>query len=148
MTSSGRRAMFLWPRSMVMPGCCCCNSRGADSAAARWLISLRECSKAAFARATTSSSEMGVGASLLIASVRTGNRRAGRRWCSVVQSCSRRRLAVGAAVPVPVLECQWSMARGREGEEGSGGGRRRLCALAKCVPGTLNSAGAQEAKKG
>jgi hypothetical protein len=32
-------------------------------------MSLRECSKAALARTTTSSSEMGVGASLLIASV-------------------------------------------------------------------------------
>jgi hypothetical protein len=67
MTSSGRRAMFLWPRSIVMPGCCCCNSRGV-SAAARWLMSWRECSKAAFASATTSSSEMGLGTSLLIAS--------------------------------------------------------------------------------
>jgi hypothetical protein len=88
-TSSGRREMFLWPRSMVMPGCCCCSSRGADSAAARWLMSLRECSKAAFARATTSSSEMGVGASLLIAggsrwSLAMRRQREARTCCSLV----------------------------------------------------------------
>ncbi len=78
MTSSGRRAMCLWPRSMVMPGCCCWRSRGAVSEAERWLISWRECSKAAFARATTSLSEMGVGASLLIASSHRAGRAIGR----------------------------------------------------------------------
>lgn len=65
--------MFLWPRSMVMPGCCCCKSRGADSTGTRWLMSLRLSSKAALVRATTSSSEMGVGMSLLIVTGRVGD---------------------------------------------------------------------------
>ena len=92
-TSSGRRAMFLWPRSMVMPGgCCCCSSRGASG---RWTMSWREWSMAAFARATTSSSEMGTGASLLMTSGGqwVGRRRRGAQTCSCsggehVQRCS------------------------------------------------------------
>jgi hypothetical protein len=86
MTSSGRRAMFLWPRSMVMPVCCCCTSRGASGP--RWLMSWRECEKAAFARATTSSSGMGTGVSLLMAETETGGGQRGGRRLRRVQTCS------------------------------------------------------------
>lgn len=66
-TSSGRRTIFLWPRSMVIPGCCCCNSGGVCSA--RRSMSSRESWIIWRATATTSSSEMGAaGASVLMAS--------------------------------------------------------------------------------
>jgi hypothetical protein len=87
MTSSGRREMFLWPRSMVIPGCCCCNSRGADSAAAR--MSLRECSNAAFVNSTTWASEMGGGASLLMMAETNREDLAIRRPMELRTCCSR-----------------------------------------------------------
>jgi hypothetical protein len=67
-TSSGSRAMPLWPRSIVIPGCCCWRSReaGGVSVTARWLSSSRDCDIAALARASTSSSDIGVATSLLI----------------------------------------------------------------------------------
>jgi hypothetical protein len=81
MTSSGRRAMFLCPRSIVIPGCCCWRSRGTMgvSPVPRWVMSWRDWVKAALARATTSSSEMGVGASLLMARKLSY---CGGSWCS------------------------------------------------------------------